>query len=293
MMIFITGATGHFGKKVIDHLLFRRTIPGTISALVRDNGKAADLESKGINVQPGDYENYASLLKAFKGTDKLLLISGNDVVNRSRQQENVVNAAREAGIRHIFYTSFERNDDTGKSPLGLLAESHLYTEKLIKDSGIAYTIFRNNLYMDFIPAVLGQNVLEKGIFYPAGEGKLASALRSEMAEAAANTLIGKGHENKEYHISNTEGVTFTKIADILSQLTEKKINFTSPDKQIYIETLFKGGAPKEFAQVFAGFGELIRQGGLSPEKSDLEYLLQRKPVSVNEFLRSIYGSKKE
>lgn len=104
-MILITGATGNYGKATIDFLLKKGIQANSISALVRNEAKAEDLKAKGINLRIGDYDNYASLVKAFKGVDKLLLVSGSDVADRTKQHENAVNAAKEAGVRHIFYTS--------------------------------------------------------------------------------------------------------------------------------------------------------------------------------------------
>ena len=85
--ILITGATGHFGKATIEFLLKKGIPTSNIFALVRNKDKATELEKLGITLKVGDYDNYSSLLEAFKGVDKLLLVSGNDVVNRTKQQE--------------------------------------------------------------------------------------------------------------------------------------------------------------------------------------------------------------
>jgi NAD(P)H dehydrogenase (quinone) len=70
------------GKATIDFLLAKGARLGSIAALVRDRKKAVDLLSKGIIVRIGDYDNYASLVYAFKGVHKLLLVSGTDLENR-------------------------------------------------------------------------------------------------------------------------------------------------------------------------------------------------------------------
>mgnify|MGYP003452229046 FL=1 len=87
--ILVTGATGNFGKKTIELLLEKGIAATNISALVRDDVKATDLKDKGITIKTGDYDNYESLLAAFQGIDKLLLVSGTDLENRSKQQLNV------------------------------------------------------------------------------------------------------------------------------------------------------------------------------------------------------------
>jgi uncharacterized protein YbjT (DUF2867 family) len=79
---------------------------------------------------------------------------------------------KEAGVKHILYTSVERRNENGSSPVDFLSHSHIYTEKIIKESGIPYTIFRNNLFMDMLPVFLGEEVVETGVYFPAEEGKL-------------------------------------------------------------------------------------------------------------------------
>ncbi len=92
-MILITGATGHFGRATIDFLLKKNIPPNNIVGMVRHIEKAGDLKTKGISLRVADYDDYSGLLSAFKGIDRLLLISGSDIMNRSKQQENAVKAA--------------------------------------------------------------------------------------------------------------------------------------------------------------------------------------------------------
>lgn len=276
------------GKATIDFLLKKGISANTISALIRDESKAADLKAKGVILLTGDYNNYGSLVEAFKGVDKLLLVSGSDIANRGTQQKNAVMAAREAGVKHLLYTSFERKNDTDTSPIAMIAKAHIDTEALIKASGMTYTIFRNNLYMDALPMFLGEKVLETGLFFPAGETKSAFALRMDMAEAIANVLTSEGHENREYSLSNTENFSLQDMADVLSKRSNKSISYTSPTAEIYTSTLSKAGVPMEYVRMFAGFAEAIRQGEFTGEHTDLENLLGRKPTSMEDFLAKVY-----
>ncbi len=288
-MILITGATGHFGAATIDSLLKKGISANNIAALVRDEAKAGDLKAKGISILTGDYDNYDSLVNAFKGIDKLLFVSGSDVVNRGQQHDNVVNAAKEAGVGHIIYTSFVRKNETETSPVYIVAKSHLSTEKALKESGLTYTILRNNIYADYIPMFIGQNVTETGIFFPAGDTPVAFTLRNDMAEAAANILTSEGHANKDYLISNTEAVTFHDIAGIISEASGKEVGYISPDSETFVEVLTKAGLPAEMIGVTAGFAEAFKQGEFSSTETDLETLLGRKPGSVKNFLVGVYG----
>jgi len=290
-MILVTGATGNYGKATIDFLLKKGISANSISALVRDVAKAEHLKAKGINLKIGDYDNYATLVAAFKGVDKLLLVSSTDVVNRGKQHENAVKAAKEAGVKHIFYTSFERKNETETSPTYFLGKSHLETEKLIKASGLTYTIFKNNLYLEALPMFFGEQVLTTGIFLPAGDVKSAFASRNDMAEATANVLTSQGHENKEYSLSNTENTSMQEIAEDLSDIVGKQINYVSPPQDVYVKTLTGAGVPPEYVGMFSGFAEAIKQGEFSTEKADLENLLGRKPMTAKAFLKETYTSK--
>ncbi|MGE8428704.1 MAG: SDR family oxidoreductase [Sphingobacterium sp.] len=289
-MILITGATGNYGKATIDFLLKKGIPANNISALVRDEAKAEDLKAKGINLRIGDYDNYSSLVEAFKGVEKLLLVSSSDLSNRTQQHENAVNAAKEAGVKHIFYTSSERKNETETSPIYFLGKSHFETDKLIKNSGLAYTIFRNNLYLEALPMFFGEQVLETGIFLPAGETKGAFASRNDMTEATANVLTGEGHENKEYFFSNAENVSLEEIANDISEIVGKQINYVSPPQDVYVDALTKANVPAEYIGMFSGFAEAIKQGEFTSEKTDLENLLGRKPTTVKEYLSTVYGS---
>jgi NAD(P)H dehydrogenase (quinone) len=290
-MILVTGATGNYGKATIDFLLKKGISTNNISALVRDVAKAEDLKTKGINLKIGDYDNYASLIEAFKGVDKLLLVSGSDVVKRGKQQENAVKAAKEAGVKHILYTSFERKNDTETSPIAFLAKTHIDTENQIKASGMTYTILKNNLYLDALPMFFGEQVLATGIFLPAGDTKSAFASRIDMAEATANILTSQGHENKEYSLSNTENISIQEMAQDLSEIVGKQINYVSLPYDVYVETLTEAGVPAEYVGMFAGFAEAIKQGEFSTQKTDLENILGRKPMTAKAFLKEVYSSK--
>lgn len=286
--ILITGATGHFGKATIEFLLKKGVAAGNISALARTAEKAQDLTAKGINVKIGDYTDYASLTEAFKGIEKLFLISSSDLYSRTEQHRNAINAANEAGVKYIIYTSFVRKNETATSPIAFLAQAHIETEAIIKASGIPYTILLNSLYSDVLPGFLGEKVLETGVFLPAGNGKAAFTARIDMAEAAANILLSAGHENKEYIIANTENNNLNELATFLGELSGKQVGYLNPTKENYLDTVTKAGLPAEYAGMFASFSEAIEQGEFETANTDLENLLGRKPTSLKSFLSSVY-----
>lgn len=288
-MILVTGSTGNFGKATIDSLLKKGVPSNQIVALARDEEKSADLKSKGVALRIGDYDNYTSLVNAFRGIEKLLLVSGSDIFNRAAQHQNVIKAAKEAGVKHIVYTSFLGKNETDSSPLWPVAQSHLQTEEWLKESGMDYTIVKNTLYLDFVPAFLGEKVLETGvIYYPAGSGKVGAVLRSEMAEATSQILIGSNHAGKTYRFTNQEAFSYQEVAQYLSEITGKTITYLSPTADEYTHTLAEHGVPQEIIGIFSSFAVAQAIGELNTISSDLEQLLGRKPTSVKAFLKQVY-----
>lgn len=288
-MILITGATGALGSATIDFLL-KKTTPDQIVALVRDPEKAANLHAKGVAIRVGDYNNPASLEAAFQGVDQLLFVSSNDLNNRAAQHQNVVNAAKSAGVGRVVYTSFDRKTEDGSSPVAFVADSHLKAEQWLRESGIPYTIMLNGLYTDLLPMFLGETVLETGVIYqPSGAGKAAFALRNDMAEVAAELLTTEGHAGKSYRIVAEEALSYADIAALLSEQTGKNIRHISPTAEAYIQTLAGAGVPEGQAGFFAAFAQAIEAGEFEQTDSDIEQLLGRKPTSVRAFLASVYA----
>lgn len=284
--ILVTGATGHLGKATISHLL-KKTDAGNIIAFARDIEKAGSLLKEGVEVRIGNFDDTASLEKAMQGIDKVFLISGIEL-NRLQQHKNVIDAAKNAGVKHITYTSVCLRD-LDSSEIKPLMESHYQTEAYLKESGLSYTFLRNSLYADVIPLYVGENVFETGIYFPSGNGKVAFALRREMAEAAANVLLTDGHENKTYEITGAELYSFEDIAQELTLLSGKTLDYTDPDADTYVSRLKEFGVPEEFVFILAGFAEDIKNKQFETKSADLENLLGRKPASLKDSLKEIYN----
>lgn len=288
-MILVTGANGHLGGGIIRHLLAKGTKPADITAMVRSEEKATELRKSGIAIAIGDYHNYDSMLQAFEGIDKLVLVSSSEIENRSQQHINAINAAAEAGVKHVLYTSFERKNESDSSPIAFVAKSHIDAEEQLKRKGLTHTIFRNNLYADMLPMFMGEKVLETGVFFPAGTTPVAFTFREDMAEAIANVVMSDGHENKVYGISSNERLNFEQVAQLISELSGKDVQYLNPENQIYQGALKQAGVPEHFVAMFAGFAEAMKQGEFDTQHSDLSTLLKREPLQMKTYLKEVYG----
>lgn len=286
--ILITGATGHLGSEVIK-LLIEKVGVENLAVLVRNPEKGAELAGKGVQVIQGNYEDYDSLVKAFQGVDKLYFVSSSEIVNRAAQHENVVKAAVEAQVGHLIYTSFQRKTEGDASPIALVAAGHLAAEAAILASGLTYTLLKHGLYTEIIPMFIG-DVLQTGtIFLPTGEGKVAFATRSDMAQAAIPVLTEPGYENKTYDFGGPESVSFADVAAILSELSGKTIQYVSPSPEAFHQALAGAGVPEEAIQGVSSFSAAIAQGEFDFPVTTLVPLLGHEPTSVKTFLKGVYG----
>jgi len=290
MKTLITGSTGNLGSATIKFLL-NKVSPSEIAALARNEEKAKPLINRGVDVRIGNYDDYDSLVKAFQGIDKLLLISSSEMGNRAAQHINAINAAKEAGVKHIVYTSFIRQKDDPNSALWFIAKDHVETEEHLVNCGIPYTLFKNGFYMDMITDFIGENVLEtQTVFLPAGDGKVNFALRKEIAEALANVLTSEGHENKSYNIGGETTTSFGEIAAFLSEISGKKINYVSPDAETYKQELAKHHVPEMYINMFTAFAIAFSENAMDVASKDLTGLLGRTPADVKTFLTGIFST---
>ena len=283
-MLLVTGATGGLGHETIDCLL--TTTPATeIAALVRDASKAADLVQRGVDVRQADYFDYPALVQAFQGIEKVLLVSTVAFTDRLSQHRNVIDAAKEAGVKHLFYTSIQRSSSFVMEEV---TESDLATEAYLKASGLVYTILHNGYYFEGLGYLIGTEVPESEIRLPAGEGKIAFVKRTELAAATAALLTSEGHVNQSYTLTGSEAYSFHDVARELSALAGRPITYTSSEVAPYIAQKVAAGFPDFVANFFAQWGVATAHGMLAGTDDTVKRLLGRQPTSLREYLKATY-----
>lgn len=286
-MILVTASTGQLGTATVNALL-EKVPAAQIAVLARSAEKAQAFADKGVNVRIGDYKDYASLVAAFAGVEKVLLISSNDFDDRFGQHKNAIDAAKEAGVKLVAYTSIEAKD-AHNSATEVIAKDHALTADYLKASGLSYVLLNDSLYADVVPMFVGEKVLETGVFFPAGDGKVAFATREDMALAAAVVLATEGHENKEYAIAGNEEYSFADVAAYLSEISGREVGYVSPDEDTYKTVLTDAGVPDIFVWMLSVFAKAIKAHEFETGKADLEVLIGRKPVTLKEYLTQVYG----
>jgi len=205
------------------------------------------------------------------------------VGQRAIQHRNVIDAAKAAGIKFIAYTSLLHAD---RSPLGLHVE-HVDTEQYLATSGIPYALLRNGWYTENYLAS-APAALEHGVFIgSAGEGKIASATRSDYAAAAAKVMSSEGHAGKVYELAGDEAWTLSELAAALSKQSGKPVVYQNLSEADFAAALQGAGLPEAFANLLADSDAGAAKGGLFDDSRTLSTLIGRPTTPIHDSIREI------
>jgi NAD(P)H dehydrogenase (quinone) len=262
-MIVVLAATGELGRLVIDRLL-GHVPPGEVVAAVRHPDRAGHVAARGVTVRHADYDDPSSMRSAFAGADRLLFISAPmDARDRVVRHRSVVDAAREAEVGTIVYTSGLGAD---VSEDGLLGE-HAATERAIVGSGLSATILRHPIYSDFFFHPGLREAMETGELTSSSAGRgLNTALRADLAEAAATVLTTDGHAGQVYDFTGPLW-TYAQLATVLSSLAGRPVVSREQDEDEGVMTMI---------------GAAVRHGAFERQTGDLDAVLGHPATSLED-----------
>jgi NAD(P)H dehydrogenase (quinone) len=281
MSVVVTGASGHLGRLVAEELL-ERMPPADLVLVTRHPEALADLGERGATVRRGDFDEPGSLVPAFEGGERMLLISTLAVGRRIPQHRAAIEAASAAGIRHLVYTSFPK--PVANHPVGLIATEHGQTEAILHESGLEWTVLRNATYAELqVPA--GALAVAGGKLYTnAGDGRLVSVSRQDCARAAAVVMTTDGHEGKTYDVTGQEALSQTELADLLSEVSGRAVKLVPVGDRVLSWGLTRNGAPKPIARAIVAFGRAVREGYYDVVDPALTTLTGAPPRSLRDVL---------
>jgi NAD(P)H dehydrogenase (quinone) len=280
MTIAITGAAGHLGR-LTAQLVLDRVPDGEVVLVTRRPDALADVADAGATVRHGDFDQPDSLPAAFAGVDRLLLISADVLGNRVAQHTAAIDAAAQAGVGHVLYTS---GLNAGSALPLVVSHDHGATEEAIRARGLRWTALRNGLYAESQVAAVARAVASGHLVHNNGDGATAYVSRDDCAAAAAAALTGDGHEDRVYDITGPELVTQAQVAALASEITGRPVEPVAIDDEEATLGLMAVGLPADTAKAIASFGTAIREGVLEVLSTHVEDLTGRPPRSLREVL---------
>ncbi len=258
MRIAFTGATGQFGALVADALL-ARTGAENLVALARDPRRAETLAAKGIEVRGFDYDQPGALAPALAGVDRLLLVSGNAIGQRVPQHRAVIQAASDAGVGFVAYTSFLHADTAA---IIAVAPEHQATEGLLAQAPFSVGLLRNGWYTENFEDLVRAAVSTGVLLGSTGQGRISSASRKDYADAAAAVLTAQATERATYELSGDESWTLADLARIAGEISGRPVEARDVSAEEHRRLLTDAGTPAPLADFLVSTDRAIAAGEL-------------------------------
>jgi NAD(P)H dehydrogenase (quinone) len=281
MSLVLTGASGHLGRRTAE-LLLARVNPDSVVLVSRRPEALADLRARGMTIRPGDFDDPDSLLDAFAGAERLLLISTDAFGRRVTQHGHAISAARRVGVEHVIYTSLPGPSESNPA---LVAADHRATEALLRESGLAWTVLRNALYSDhLVPQAMA--AIKSGRFrHNHGTGASAYVSRDDCAAAAAAVLSGgREYTGRIYDVTGPELLGADDLARCFGVIGGVAVRAEDLGDEALVAGMVGAGLPAPIASLLASFGAAIRGGHLAQLSPAVEALTGQEPMSVDDVL---------
>ena len=281
--ILVTGATGTVGSEVVRQLSSDASsyeIKAGVHSIENTNKIQQYDRVKAVQI---DYDKIEGLETAFKGVEKLFLLT-HPSSKTVEHESNLVVEAKKSGIKHIVKQSIMRAD------LGADVETmrlHRQSEKLIEESGIPYTFLRPNEFMQGFINFQGTTIKSNNAFYiPAEDAKVSFVDARDIAAVAVRALVdGDKHYNKTYMITGPEALSYHQTAEILSNATGKKIDYVNISEEEAREGMKEIGLDDWLINTILDLYTVFRKGYASSVSSAVEEVTGRKAATFAQFAK--------
>ena len=281
--LFVSGASGQLGQRVMHHLLNTLKIePSRIVAGTRNPVNVQQLTRKGVEVRAVDFNEPDDLENAFFDVDRLLIISTGDAGDRATGHIQAIKAAESAGVAHVVYTSIPNPVDTTLH----IVRDHAATEKALAESSLeGYTVLRNNWYFENLLFTV-PDMLKTGAWYTAsGEGGIAWISRDDLALAAATALSNDNYDKLTLTLSGTKNYTAAQLAELLQSCFNKPINIVNVAVDDVKDSMQKAGLPADVASLLSSADAHIAAGRLEGDATEFKNLTGKTPLDLTDWLK--------
>lgn len=168
-----------------------------------------------------------------------------------------------------------------------MAQEHRETEKLIQESGLSYTLLRNNWYIENYLGGLTQEIQHGTIYGASGDGQISAASRDEYAEAIARVLLTDTHLNKTYELASSQSFTKADLAQAISEVSQQPVQYNNLSPEAFEQLLLQVGLDEDFASFLADVDAQTQDGVMYSQSQDLQTLLGRPTASITSILQKL------
>ncbi|ADB37130.1 SDR family oxidoreductase [Spirosoma linguale] len=282
--ILITGATGNVGLATLADLIKHPDKQKfTVIAGLRSPGQST--ESSGLEADETvclDFENPATFDAALAGVSRILLVRPPQLADVDKYFKPFIDAMQRANVRQVVFLSLQGVENNPVTP-------HHKIEKLIREAGLPYTFLRPSFFMQNLSTTHRDEIrLRDEIFVPAGHGRTSFIDVRDISAIAALVLTGGPEEfiNQGYELTGSEALTYTEIAQILTDVLGRKITYRNPSILRFIwQKWQKEKLPLGFILIMTALYTVSKLGKAAGLTSETERLLKRQPIPFRQFAR--------
>lgn len=273
MTYLITGATGDIGARVVRQLMERHIRP---RILVRNAGKADALFGQAVEMCVGDLDDPGTTKSAMKGVHTLFLVNIGPRI--PQRDETAATFAREQGIERIVKLS-SLDVEHGLA----IGAWHEKGEAAIRASGIAFTFIRPTGFMTNLLAWAHSIKSEGVVRSSTGNGGRPFIHSEDIAAVSVTALLDADYAGRILAITGPRSLTFGDATNIIARAVGKTLVYEPiSDEEAGERYSRMSGSPDETAAHVA-LWRAIREGRLATTTNEVERVLGRKPISLEQW----------
>ncbi|GCE81164.1 NAD(P)H-binding protein [Komagataeibacter oboediens] len=282
MKIGVSGASGQLGSAVVQALA--ETVEAENLVAISRTPKTDRTYAGRL----GDYDQSETLVAAYQGLDRLLLIPGADLRPgiRSRQMLAAVDAAAQAEVGHVFLLSATGTQREGESAVGA---AYWHSEQaLIKSAIPAWTILRMSYFSETLVEEVRMSLTAGGLAM-LEDSRVSFVSRGDVAKAAAAALTSEGHEGAIYQLTGSEALRGEAVCRLVAQQIQRPFALNVMPAEVLRAGLLKTGLPDVVADAVVSMKARQARGAYDIVSGDIVRLTGGTPCSLAEILASIAG----
>lgn len=195
---------------------------------------------------------------------------------------NAVRAAQTAGVQHIV-----RISGAGADPESEIAIARLQgrCDRIVIDSGIAYTLLRPKNFMQNFTTFLRDMIRSGTVYSSQGEGRVPFIDARDIAAVAARILRGpQAHAGKAYTLTGPQALTNAEALAVIAEHIGRPIQLIPISEEQAVDGMRQAGMPEPLVQAMSSLNRVIAAGGVAEVTDDVPRLLGRPATAWADFV---------